>query len=409
MRSSITRCALVVLTFFFLAGCRTTESGWHVPSWSLSSLNPFSSSSDEMPEPLRPSELATPAGTTSSAAGYAAASSSTTGTSGYPNAGTGYDTSAGTYPSTQYPYPAGSARAMGSAVSANPATTPQSGSYAPPPGSSYSRSLGSNPYGSSAAPATSAANSGYQAAVATGPYGNNAGTAPRYDTASDRYGLSGSGSGQPDASRTAPGAATDPYTSVPNYATSQNTDSQGIDSRYGSGAGSVYGETGDSRYQSAPNSASYSAADSRYSATPGTSSPDSRYGTGSQYGYNANASVSDPYAAVRADSTSAARPDANSYRNGEYQSTSGTADWNPGDTGYQPGQTGYEPGNTGYTPPGTSPYGSSVGDSAGSSYLPGSTSFYGSPKGNESAPEQSESSTSPRPDSYVIPAAHTRL
>ena len=408
MRSSITRCALVVLTFFFLAGCRTTESGWHVPSWSLSSLNPFSSS-DEMSEPLRPSELATPAGTASPGAGYAAASSSTTETNGYPNAGTGYDTSAGTYPSTQRAYPAGSAGAMRSAVSANPATTPQSGSYAPPPGSSYSRSLGSNPYGSPGAPTTSAANSGYQAAAATGPYGNNAGTAPRYDTASDRYGLGGSGSGQPDASRTAPGAATDPYTSVPDYAASQNTDSQGIDSRYGSDAGSVYGATGDSRYQSTPNSASYSAADSRYSATPGTSSPDSRYGTGSQYGNNASASVSDPYTAVRSDSTSAARPGANSYRNGEYQSTSGTADWNPGDTGYQPGNTGYEPGNTGYTPPGTSPYRSSVGASAGSSYLPGSTKFYGSPKGNESAPEQSESSTSPRPDSYVIPAAHTRL
>ncbi len=404
MRSSVTRCALVVLPFFLLAGCRTTESGWHVPTWSLSSLNPFSSSSDEIPQPPRPSELAAPADTTSPGAGYAAATSSPTGADGYAGAASGFGTSPGSYPSTQqYPYSsasAGSPGGMGSAASASPAITPQNGPYAQPAGSGYSASAGSSLYGSSSGPGSAVADRGYQAGVPSAAYGSNAATTPRYDAVSDRYSLGASGSYQANASATAQGTA-EPSNSVPSYATSQNTSSQSLDSRY----------------QSAPNSASYSAADSRYSATRGTSSyasggssyldtgsSDSRYGTGSQYGDNAGASASDPYTAVRSESTNAAGPGYNGYRNGDYQSTSGAADWNPGDTGYQPGQTGYEPGNTGYTPAGTSPYRSSVG----SSYLPGSTKPYSPSQGGESTPEQSGSSTSPA-DSYVIPASHTRL
>lgn len=414
MRSSVTRCALVVLPIFLVAGCRTTESRWHMPTWSFSSLNPFSSSSDEIPQPPRPSELAAPTGMTAPGAGYAAATSGAT-------AADGYATSPVAYPSTPYSYPSASAGSPSGMGSASQAITPQTGPYAQPAGSGYSASVRSSPYGSPSGPASAVADSRYQEAVPSGAYGSNAATAPRYDAVSDRYSLGASGSYQPDASATAQGPATDPYSSIPSYGNSQNTNSQSLDSPYVSDARSAYDATQDSRYQSASNSASYSAADSRYSATPGSSSyapggssylgagsSDSRYGTGSPYGDNAGVSASDPYTAVRSQPANTASFGDSGYRNGQYQSPSGAADWNPGDTGYQPGQTGYEPGNTGYTPAGTSPYRSSLGSSTGSSYLPGSTKPYASPQRAESARGQSGSGNSPA-DPYVVPASHTRL
>ena len=144
MRSSTTRYALAVLALFLLSGCRSAEKGWHMPTMSVSSLNPFSSSPDEMPETPKPSELASPSPSMPPGVGYAEADSGAPGAESYPSASTGR--TAATSPGAGSPYtrPVGTAGSLAgrtdSVATANPATTPQSGLYSMPSGSAPSAS-----------------------------------------------------------------------------------------------------------------------------------------------------------------------------------------------------------------------------------------------------------------------------
>jgi hypothetical protein len=94
MRISLVRYALVVLAVLALLGCRSSESGLHAPSWSMSKLNPFSKDPGDTAYPPKPSGLAAPDVTSPSGAGYADATSAAPGQGGYVNVAPKY------YPST---------------------------------------------------------------------------------------------------------------------------------------------------------------------------------------------------------------------------------------------------------------------------------------------------------------------
>jgi len=426
MRISSPRCALVVLPILVLVGCKSSESSWHKPSWSLGRLNPFSSASNTSPHPVKPSELASPTPTMSATGGYAAAGSGTTGQAGYPGTTTSYDTRSGGYPSTQGAYPSTSATSLsGSTVPGSPATTPQNGYYAPRTGygiAGQSRSAGSasspgssqyswNTGADSYSPSYGTGADNYKTADVAGPYANAAGATPRYGIASDRYGLNGSGSDRASDPSTSQSAPADPYGSLRDRSSPNTNNPQGLGAGYGGAAESGYGARTDSRYGSEFNSADSPDADSHYSA-----------GSDSSYRYNADGSsnyasdVGDRYAQARSDSSGAGY---NSYRNGQLGNSPGDSQWNPGDTGYRPGgptdnmpgRTGYEPGNTGYNPPGVSPYRSPASPDALRPFLPGSTKLY-TPRqtslSDSPGESPSRSSVLPQTDSHVIPASHMR-
>ena len=412
MRISSARCALIVLPILALAGCKSSGSSWYRPSFSLSKLNPFSSSSEKSPNATRPSDVASPTPGMSSAAGYAAASSSTPGQTGYPDTTTSYNAPRVSYPNS---YPNSQYPSAGPQTAANPATTPQSGYYGAGPG--YEMAGSSRP---------AATRGDYSTAGATGPYGDAAGTSPRYGTVSDRYGVDRAERDPYDSTTGSQGAAADPYQSVRGYGAQQLENLQGSDPRYG-GASSGYGATTPSPYERDAGSAGLPVADARYSAansgygrspsgttdyTAGGSNPadtatsSSHYDSGARYGPGSGSLVGDRYARPESASTDPACSDCRPSPLGDQR---GAADWNPGDTGYEPARTGYEPGNTGYNPPGVSPY-RSPANSYTAPFLPGSTRLYTPRSTNPSdAPAESPSpSSSPsRTDVHVVPAAHT--
>jgi len=432
MRISPAKCVLVVLPMAILVGCKSGGSTWYRPTWSLSKLNPFSSSSDKAGYPAKPSSLASPTPTMSPAAGYATAGPNAAEQSAYP------DRSATGYPSPQYPYPSTSTTSL----AGDRAASPQNGYYNPrvgaqiggqsstsSSGSQYSWNTGTDAYGPSGQSGYGSANSQYQnqTAGASGSSGYAATAAPRYEIPSDRYGSNAAGSGGLNDLGGRQGTAPDPYASVREH------NSQYTNNLQGPAAGSGYGATAGSTYGRDVNSAG--ASDYRYgTASPAngnlgastavdTGDSGSRYNSASRYGTGASSTVDDRYARANFDRAGTGY---NSYENGHLSNSPGNTDWTPGNTGYQPGgptdnmpgQTDYQPGQTGYNPPGVSQYRSpadsytppsDTADDEAVPYLPGSTRL-STPRntGLSDTPEQySPASDRPQTDSQVVPAGHT--
>jgi len=430
MRISLAKRATLLLPILVLVGCQTSGSSWYRPSFSMSKLNPFSSSADKLDRPARPAELASPTPTMPSGAGYAAASSSASGETGYPSTATSYEAPPSGYPSTQYSYPSTSADSLGGPqAAASPATTPQSGYYGAA-GSGYGLAGQSgattNPYGTAVSPGSESAAGGYTTAGVATPYGSGASTAPRYGTIADRYGANQAGSDQSDGFYTGQGAAAaDPYQSVRDYGSGQTQTSQGPAAAYG--ADSRYGAAPASRYESGAESTGPSAAGSSYpygttgstgygaggQNPSGATTSGSRYDSGQRYGAGSDPLVGDRYARADTGSTAAA---CDTCSTSPPSDSAGQGDRKLGDTGYQPGgptanmpgRTEYDWGNTGYNPPGVSPY-RSPAESYTSPFLPGSTKPY-TPggEGYSGAPADFHSGSigTPKSDSYVIPASH---
>ncbi|MFH1919197.1 MAG: hypothetical protein ABIP48_04815 [Planctomycetota bacterium] len=429
MRISLAKRASLLLPILVLVGCQTSGSSWYRPSFSMSKLNPFSSSADKRDGPARPAELASPTLTMPSGAGYAAASSSASGEMGYPNTASSYEAPPSSYPSTQSSYPSTSAGSLGGPqAAASPATTPQSGYYGAGPGYGLAgqSGAGTNPYGTAVSPSSESAAGGYRTAGVATPYGTGASTAPRYGTIADRYGANQAGSDQSDGSYTGQdAAAADPYQSVRDYGSGQTQTLQGPAAAYG--ADSRYGAAPDSRHESGAGSTGPSAAGSSYpygtsgstgygasgQNPSGATTSGSRYDSGQRYGAGSDPLIGDRYARADTGSTDAACDKCSTSQ----PSDSGRqSDRKLGDTGYQPGgptanmpgRTEYDWGNTGYNPPGVSPY-RSPAESYTAPFFPGSTKPY-TPggEGYSEAPADSHSGSSgaPKPGSYVIPASH---
>lgn len=430
MRIPLAKCVLIVVPMAILIGCKSGGSAWYRPTWSLSKLNPFSSSSDKDQYPAKPSSLASPTPTTSPTGGYATANPSAAEQNMYP------DRSASGGPSPQYPYPSTSSTSLAGDRAANA----QQGYYNPrgdaqlaeqssalSGGSQYSWNTATDAYGRSG---YGAANSQYQAAGTSASPGYSAAGAPRYEVPSDRYGSSAAGLNGPNDLGGRQGTSADPYASVREH------NSQYTNNLQGAAAGSGYGATAGSTYDRGLNSAA--AADYRYGTASAAGTADSglgastpvdasgtgsRYDSASRYGAGYSSTADDRYA--RADFDGAGT-NYNSYNNGQLSNSPGDPNWNPGDTGYQPGgptdnmpgRTDYQPGNTGYTPPGVSQYRSpadgytppaDTADDEAVPYLPGSTRL-STPRstGLSNSPEQySPASGRPQTDSQVIPAGHT--
>lgn len=432
MRISFARCAPVLLPILVLAGCQSSGSSWYRPSFSMSKLNPFSSSADKLDAPAKPAELASPTLTMPPGAGYAAASSTTSGETGYATTPSSYEAPPSGYPSTQYSYPSTSADALsGPQAAANPATTPQSGYYGTGSGYGLAGQSGAStsPYGATVSPSSRSAPEGYRTAGIPRPYGSAPSTtAPRYGTIADRYGANQAGLGQSDSSHTGQGAATaDPYQGVRGYSSEHAQTPQSSAPRYGA-ADSGYGAVPASRHESVADSARPSTTGSGYPHGPsgatgygvtgsnpaGATTSGSRYDSGQRYGAGLGSLVGDRYARADTKSTDAA---CDTCSTSQPSDPRGQSDRTLGDTGYQPGgptanmpgRTKYDWGNTGYNPPGVSPY-RSPAESYKSPYLPGSLKPY-TPRGegySDTPAEDSRagSSGSPRSDSYVIPASH---
>jgi hypothetical protein len=402
MRSSCNRCGLVVLAISLLVGCQSTPS-WHMPKWSLSRMNPFPSSHDKSGYPAKPSSLAAAASADASA-DYTAANSGGTAQAGYKSTAPAYGSSLGAYSGsgTQYPYPSTSANApAGSTAAANSAVAPQNGYYGSsaeyarsgqPSSSSYSYGGASaDSYRSYGSQSSAPAGSGYTTAPTNGSYASDAGTASRYGTASDRYGL------DPSAGSASQAAAPDPYRNTSGYSNLSTADtrssaSAGSTSGYAPGSSTGYASGG------------YGQGGSTQASNQQTNSG---YANGWPSAANSSSVVGDRYA--QGQSADTGSTGYNSYRSGEYGNSAGNTNWDPGNTGYDPGNTGYNPGNTGYNPPGVGSYGSSTGYSSGTPYLPGSTKPLSTPPTNNAdSLGASAQGFSNQYDSSVVPASHVR-
>jgi hypothetical protein len=375
MRVHLVKYALIPLVTLALVGCQSSPSTIKMPKVSMSKLNPFSKGPAEDNYPPKPSGLAAGGTTSPAGAGYADANSAAPKYDGYSSLAPSYDADtnpriASTYPSPSASTPSASTGSLArSAVSTNPATTPQSGHY--DTGGGYGQ----------AAPSDQ---------VSAGPGSS------RYGVVADRYGLNRGGSqtsADPGFGRGSPST----YPSTPSYVP-PTLGSQSAGPRYDSGASPEYSPKSGSRYAVGPN-------DSRLSVA------DSRRDSGSSYGLDARSLVGDRYA-----SQDAQAGGLNSRRNGDVSNSSGDASWTPGQTGYVPGQsdyrpgdTGYRPGDTGYHPPGTRPYRSPADSFSSEPFLPGSIKTY-APRttSGPATPEESLSRPQDQPtiDSQVIPAGH---
>lgn len=425
MRISLARYSLVALTVLILAGCQSGGGYSYLPSWSLSSLNPFKKSPSDAPVyPVRPSSLASPTPTMPSNPGYAAANSGTTQPTGlYPGTPAGYERSPrpSGYGSPDYGAgqtgPRAGYGAPGGTASNSPSyLTPQHGYY--DPGAGYTSPNGANsrgsdsgydsapynstPFSSNSTPSSlgSSGDSRYRFANRDDPAGNSSrpsyestpGAAPRYATGSDRYGSGGTSAPSADNSRD-PGGTGDRYPTGPNsqYSNTGSSWNSALGSRYdwGANSGAERSSSGGSQALGPRDDNSSGFSDNPpYGSTP--TDPSDRYSSFTNDPTKAGSSslVGDRYA---------------DRGTGASESGSRYDRFAPGKTGYAPPNIPpYQPPTGSYTPPGSTP-------DDYQPYRPGSLKSY-TPRSrvvsNPSDTSPDRSTTAPTTDSGVSPARY---
>jgi hypothetical protein len=333
MRFATAACAVVALAIPGIVGCKTGGGPGARPSWSLSSWNPFKSSSESPPYPEPPSQYADPTPVDSPAAGYAANGPGAMVPGAQPTSTQGDYGGAADYAGAGYPTGRTDYGAMGApGATGNSYTIPQQGHYNP---------------------ATAYAGTGQQQVTPADP-------SQYVDQANPYSALDRSGYPRSSGS----------------YAASGDTGGY-----YGSGAGSA---------------SSYVAELDRQTGSLGDRSFQSYYNSGGNAGSTAAGPMNEPQynpyggkSYTPADDASASNSAANEY--GGSANPLGTADYTPGRTGYTPGDTGYSPGGVApyqspggtYVPPGGSsyaspaspPYGSPSGGATGTGTSPGSQGY----------------------------------